>query len=174
MKAMSESVLPKPENGQSWAVIHARPRCEKKVVDFCGLRKTYCYLPLLKKKHRYGGRIRTFEIPLFTGYLFVLADRQEISTLWQNMRVANLLEVADQKTLVHQLEQVKRALDNQESLELFPHLEKGMKVMVRSGPMKGVEGYVNQVKNKTRIVLNIDFIQKAVAVEIDAAWLVPV
>jgi len=171
---MNESILPASQPDQAWVVVHARPRCEKRVVEFCETRSIYAYLPLLKKKHRYGGRVRTFEIPLFTGYLFVLGIRQDIATVRQNVRVANVLDVPDQKTFIYQLEQIKRALDNQESLELFPHIEKGMKVIVRSGPMKGVEGFVQQVKNKTKIILNIDFLQKAVAVEVDAEWLMPV
>lgn len=175
---MSESLvtgdLPLPDETHAWVVVHARPRCEKRVVDFCRSRGMFSYLPLLTKKHRYGGRVRTFEVPLFTGYVFIRVDAAGKQLLRQNQRVANLLEVSDQATLLQQLTQVRRALEHHEAMELFPHLAEGMKVEVRSGPLKGVEGYVHKIRNKTRIILNIDFIQKAVAVEIDAEWLVPV
>ena len=166
--------LPPPDENHAWVVLHARPRCEKKIVEFCQTRSIQTYLPLMLKKHKYGKRIRTYEIPLFTGYLFALATSQDIALLRQHQRVANLLTVFDQRVLLDQLNSVKRALDNREAIELFPHLEAGMKVQVRQGPLKGVEGYVHQFKSKTRIILNIDFIRQAVAVEVEAEWLVPV
>lgn len=168
------SLLPAPDQDHAWYVLHARPRCEKKIIEFCRTRSVYSYLPLMIKKHRYGARLRQYEVPLFTGYVFALATKQDVLTLRQNQRVANLLVVYDQETLLRQLQQVKTALDNQETLELFPHLVAGMKVQVRSGPLKGVEGFIHKLKTKTRIVLNIDFIQQAVAVEVDADLLVPV
>ncbi len=94
--------------------------------------------------------------------------------LRQNQRVANVLEVHDQNTLITQLEFIKIALEQNEAFELFPHLTAGMKVVVQAGPLKGVEGFIVRLKNKTRIVLNIDFIQQALAVEVEAEWLLPV
>lgn len=167
-------MLAGPDETHAWIVIHARPRCEKKVVEFCQSRSVSCYLPLVVKKHKYGKRIRSYEVPLFTGYLFARTNSQETAVVRQNQRVANVLAVADQQVLLNQLNYIKRALDNRESIELFPHLEAGMKVQVRQGPLKGVEGYIHQLKSKTRIVLNIDFIRQAVAVEIEADWLIPV
>jgi transcription antitermination factor NusG len=168
------SVFPPPDEKHAWIVLHARPRCEKKVAEFCVSRDIFHYLPLLSKKHRYGNRIRTFEVPLFTGYIFVLATNADKTLLRQNDRVANVLSVLDQATLLSQLDQVRRALEHHETMELFPHLATGMKVQVRSGPLKGVEGFIHKIKNKTKIVLNIDFIRQSVAVEVDAEWLVPV
>jgi transcriptional antiterminator RfaH len=171
---MDESLLPAPDESRAWMVLHVRPRCEKKVIEFCASRGIYSYLPLLNKKHKYGARVRVYELPLFTGYIFVLGSKEDAMLLRQNQRVANLLQVYDQQVLLSQLQQVKRALDNQEAIELFPHLTTGMKVLVRSGPLKGVEGFVRTIKNKTKIILNVDFIQQAVAVEVETEWLVPV
>lgn len=171
---MEDALLPAADEQRNWMVLHVRPRCEKKVAEFCATRGIYSYLPLLNKKHKYGARIRVYEIPLFTGYIFALGSRPDSILLRQNHRVANLLSVLDQATLLNQLQQIKRALDHQEAVELFPHLTTGMKVQVRSGPLKGVEGFIQKLKNKTKIVLNVDFIQQSVAVEVDAEWLVPI
>lgn len=166
--------FPGPTATHVWTVLHVRPRCEKKIADFCESKHIVVYLPLLTKSHRYGGRVRSFQSPLFSGYVFALLDSAEKSMLQQHQRVANVLDVHDQKTLLHQLEQIKCALDNREAVELFPHLVSGMKVTVQAGPLKGVEGYIERLKSKTRIVLNVDFIQQAIAVEVNAEWLLPV
>jgi len=166
--------LPVPDATHLWFVVHSRPRCEKKVAEFCKSKNIYCYLPQIRKSHRYGNRTRSHEVPLFTGYLFVLVEQANLTQLQRNQRVANVLSVIDQLSLLNQLENIKRALDLNQAVELFPHLTAGMKVMVRSGPLKGVEGFVHKLKSKTRIILNVDFIQQAIGIEVDAEWLVPV
>lgn len=168
------SALPRPDAARQWCVIHCRPRCEKKVAEFCTSKRYDHYLPLVAKTHRYGGRVRSFQHPVFTGYAFALLDAAGRATLRQHQRVAQVLEVVDQATLVHQLDQIKAALDQDRAFELLPHLAAGMRVVVQAGPLKGVEGLVARFKNKTRIVLNIDFIQQALAVEVEADWLLPV
>jgi len=171
---MFDSTLPFPDDTHAWVVVHARPRCEKKVADFCSGKDIYSYLPQLVRTHRYGNRTRTHQLPLFTGYVFVYADSAQRMLLKSSDRVANVLTVCDQQLLIKQLSQVKCALDHEATVELFPHLTAGMKVMVKAGPLKGVEGFIERLKGKTRVILNIDFIQKAIAVEVNAEWLLAV
>ena len=57
--------------------------------------------------------------------------------------------------------------------EVMPYLEKGKWVRVKSGPLKGLEGIVQRMKGKTRVVLNVDMIKQAVAMEIDSSILAP-
>ncbi len=166
--------LPRPDQGSQWSVIHCRPRCEKKVAEYCRGKAMHAYLPVLTKKHRYGGRVRIHEVPVFSGYVFVLADAAGRNHLRQNQRVVQVLEVIDQQTLILQLDNIKTALDNHLPSQLLPRLATGMKVKVQAGPLKGVEGYIEKIKNSSRIVMNIDFIQQALAVEVDAGWLLPI
>jgi len=170
----TEAALPRPDGVHQWAVIHSRPRCEKRIAEFCQQRGLPCYLPILAKRRTYGRRVRVFEHPVFPGYLFALADAPGRQLLRQNQRVANLLEVPDQATLIRQLDQVKTALDQHDTFELLPQIVEGTRVTVQAGPLKGVEGVVSRFKNRTRVVLNIDFIQQALAVEVEAEWLIPV
>lgn len=166
--------LPQPDDIRQWRVVHCRPRCEKKVAAFCDTKDLFNYLPTVSKTHRYGKRVRAYSSPVFAGYLFILTDSAGRVMLRQNQGVANVLDVHDQETLITQLQYIKTALEQNEAFELFPHLATGMKVVVQAGPLKGVEGFVVRIKNKTRIVLNIDFIQKSLAVEVEAEWLLPV
>lgn len=165
-------LLPASDGIRTWSVVHTKPRCEKKVAKFCLSRLILEYLPELIRTHRYGKRVRTYHVPLFTGYLFVCTDSVGRQSLRQSNLVANLLIVQDQQNLITQLNQVKFALDHQATIELLPHFTSGMTVQVKSGPLKGLEGVVVKVKNNTRIILNVDFIQKSIAVEVNAEWLI--
>jgi len=169
----SDEALVLPPAGSAWVVVHARPRCEKKVAEFARQLKCPCYLPLHTRHHRYGARERSFSSPLFAGYVFCMADDAARRMLRQNRHTANLLEVADQAQLVGQLRQVRAALESGQLVEVMPFLESGRRVRVVAGPLRGFEGIVVRVKGQTRIVLNVDMIREAVAVEVDSAALGP-
>ncbi len=169
----ASSVLDTRVPDAQWVVVHCRPRCEKKVKAFAELRGIVCFLPLRTSTHRYGARVRSFENPLFPGYLFCLVSRDNQRWLRQHDRVANVLEVEDQATLIRQLHQIEAALDSGQALEVLPFIEKGKWVRIVQGPCKGLEGFVQEVKGQTRVVLNVDFIRESVVIEVEAAWLGP-
>ena len=128
-----------------------------------------CSLPLCRKEHRYGGRIRVFWSPLFPGYVFGCFPSDQVRGLKSSDHVANVLPVVAQAELVRQLQQIQRALEAGEYLDVMPYLAKGKPVRITSGPMKGVEGIVQSVDRKTRVVISIEMIQQSVFMEIDSA-----
>ena len=154
-------------------VLHARPRCEKKLAETCRQKGLPCYLPVVGKTHTYGSRVRTFEVPLFSGYLFGVADRQQRMFLEQNRMVANILPAVDQDCLIRQLVQVDLALQSGEAIDVLPYLEEGSLVRISSGPFRGMEGVIERIKGKSRVILNVDMIGQAIAVEVDSTYLSP-
>jgi transcriptional antiterminator RfaH len=166
-------ILQAPAPDRFWVVLHTRPRCEKKVVEYCRRSGFPVYLPLRKKVHRYGARERMFLSPLFPGYAFCILGVAERTAVRQNRHVANLLEVLDQGRLVEQLRQIEQALSAGDVVGVMPYLEKGKPVRVTGGAMKGLEGIVLRVKGRTRVVLNVDMIRQSVVVEVDSALLAP-
>lgn len=167
-------LLPEPGEGQRWLVVHTRPRCEKKVQSAAKLQGYLVYLPLHRRTHRYGARVRAYDHPLFPGYVFCLTDQEGSRWLSQNRYTANRLEVADQQQLVNQLRQLQVALHSGLLAEAMPYLEAGRRVRVQAGPLRGVEGLIVRIKGQTRIVLNVDMIRESVAVEVDSSLLSPV
>jgi transcription antitermination factor NusG len=166
-------ILKAPAANHFWVVLHTRPRCEKKVVEYCRRSGYPVYLPLRQKTHRYGARERAFLSPLFPGYAFCVLSAAERTSVRQSRHVANLLEVLDQARLLEQLRQVQQALSAGDVVSVLPYLEKGRAVRVTGGAMKGLEGIVLRVKGRTRVVLNVDMIRQSVAVEVDSALLAP-
>jgi transcription antitermination factor NusG len=155
-------------------VIHTRPRCEKKAHDVATRQNLLAYLPLHRRTHRYGNRERTYDSPLFPGYVFCLADEEGRRWVAQNRYTANVLEVAHQQQLVDQLRQLQQALQAGQWVEALPFLETGRRVRVQAGPLRGLEGLIVRIKGQTRIVLNVDMIRESVAVEVDSSLLSPV
>ncbi len=164
------AVLPEPVR---WVVIHARPRCEKKIVDAARRAAIHAYLPLRARSHQYGGRRRTFTAPLFSGYCFCRGDLDQRRWLRQNQYVANVLDVVDQEGLTRQLMQIHSALESGLVVDVMPFLESGHRVRVTGGPLRGFEGVVIRVQGRARVLLTIDMIRQAAVVEVDSAVLAP-
>ena len=55
----------------------------------------------------------------------------------------------------------------------WPYLEVGQPVLIERGPLAGLEGILERVKNGLRIVVSVTLLQRAVAAEIDRAWVRP-
>ncbi len=169
--AHEPSGLDMPPEGYAWMILHTRPRCEKKLQTQLEREGMGVYLPLKKKTHRYGARQREFLSPLFPGYIFCMPALKTAHQLRQNQYVANVLRVIDQETLVHQLRQIRHALAAGDIVEIMPYLEKGKPVRVIGGPLKGLEGVVEKIKRKTRVIISVDMIRQSVFVEVESMYI---
>ena len=126
-------------------VLHTRPRCEKKLAAQCAQFDVPVYYPAEIRRHVYGGRVRESLVPLFSGYVFSFLPASREAWARQNQYVANVLKVAQEEELIHELLQVDKALASGAQVEVFTYLVEGRLVRVRSGPMKGLEGIVQSV-----------------------------
>jgi transcription antitermination factor NusG len=161
-------------NRPLWLVAHTRPRCEKKVADFCQREAWAVTLPLYRSVKRYRGKKLVFLKPLFPGYVFVeLAPDQRLK-LSQHQHVANLLEPPDQAEFATQLATILRVLEGEVEVRLAPEIQPGARVRLRSGPLRGVEGIVTERHGMLEVQLRLDFIGQGAAVKVSADELEPV
>ena len=70
-----------------------------------------------------------------------------------------------------QLEDILFALEQEVEIRLEPTIEVGARVMVKSGPLQGHEGWVEERFGMTTVLLRLDFIGQAAAVEVQAGTL---
>lgn len=151
-----------------WLVAHTRPRCEKKVAEFCqreGLEPT---LPLYRSVKTYRGKRLVFLKPLFPGYVFFRADPARRLKVQQHQHVAAILEPPDPREFSGQLEAILHALDSEVEVRLAPEVKAGVQVRIKSGPLRGVEGFVAERQGMTEVLLRLDFIGQAAAVKVAA------
>lgn len=151
-----------------WFVAHTKPRREKKLADQCGRAGIAATLPCYDSVHKYRGKTVVFQKPLFPGYVFLQLEPDQKDAVFHNDHVANLLDVFDQETFQKQLEDILLALRARVGVRLAPAIGEGMRVRIRSGPLQGIEGWVEQRYGMTTVLLRLDFINQAAAVKIDA------
>jgi transcriptional antiterminator RfaH len=129
---------------------------------------------MIWKVHRQRGRTIRSLLPLFSGYLFFCGDENQRLEVLRTNRVANLIEVNDQRKLLNELLQIELAL--RAGVPLVPHkyLKAGRRCRVIAGPLADLQGIVVTTKNAARLVLQIDMLGQATSVEIDVDMIEPV
>jgi transcription antitermination factor NusG len=152
----------------AWYVAHTRPRCEKKLADYCKRAGFDSTLPLYKSVKKYPGKVLTFEKPLFPNYLFLRLLPHQRKKVYQSDYVANLLDVPDQQTFEDQLNDILLALETEYEIRAMPHITAGKHVRIRTGSLRGMEGYVEERHGKSIVLLRLDFIAQCAGVKVDA------
>jgi transcription antitermination factor NusG len=151
-----------------WFVAHTRPRREKKLQAYCEREGAAAVLPCYRTVHRYRGKTASFSKPLFPGYLFLRLDAGQKSKVYQSDHVANLLTVTDQARFEEQLEEILKALETDLEICLAPQIGQGCRVLIKAGPLRGMEGWVEQRYGPATVLLRLDFIGQAAAVKLRA------
>jgi transcription antitermination factor NusG len=157
-----------------WFVAHTKPRREKKLVEYCQRHGIVATLPCYNSAHKYRGKTVVFQKPLFPGYVFLHLVSVQKDSVRQSDHVANLLDVFDQETFYQQLKDILLALDTDLDVRLAPAIGEGMRVRIRSGPLQGIEGWVEQRYGVSTVLLRLDFINQAAAVKVAADMLDPI
>lgn len=157
-----------------WFVAHTKPRREKKLVEYCQRHGIAATLPCYDSAHKYRGKTVVFQKPLFPGYVFLQLVSAQKDSVRQSDQVANLLDVFDQETFYQQLKDILLALEADLEVRLAPAIGEGMWVRIKSGPLQGIEGLVEQRYGMTTVLLRLDFINQAAAVKLAADMLDPI
>jgi transcription antitermination factor NusG len=157
----------------AWFVAHTRPRREKKLKEFCERGEIPATLPLYQSVRKYRGKKVVFQKPLFPGYVFLQLLPDQRQAVYQCDHVANLLVVHDQEVFIRQLGEILQALDSSLEVYLAPEIGTGTRVKVKTGPLRGLEGWVEERYGMTTVLLRLDFIGQAAAVKLQADELEP-
>ena len=152
----------------AWFVAHTRPRCEKKLKQLCEREGFPVTLPCYRTVHKYRGKTAVFHKPLFPGYVFLQLHPEQKQKIYQNDHVANLLVVHDQALFIRQLDEILKALDTDLEVFLAPQIGQGSRVKIKTGPLRGLDGWVEQRHGMTTVLLRLDFIGQAAAVKMHA------
>lgn len=173
LKASENPPITWPENeslesfvGQ-WYVAHTKSRNEKSLAHDLISREVCYFLPMRWQiKHTRGRKIKSL-LPLFSGYMFFCGEESQRLKVLQTNRVANIIPVKDQKSLVEELTCIERALLAGADLQPHKYIEVGTRCRMTAGPLKNIEGIVDKTSSGTRLILKIDMLGQAASVEVD-------
>jgi transcription antitermination factor NusG len=161
---------------EPWWALYTRHQHEKVVADMLAAKGFDIFLPLYESTRRWKDRKKVLSLPLFPCYVFVRGhlDRklQVVSTPGVHMILYHGEQVA--RIPGAEIEAIRIAVNGPAQIEPHPFLKCGDRVRVMRGSLEGVEGILIRKKNLFRLVLSVNMLAQAVAVEIDASDVMPV
>jgi transcription antitermination factor NusG len=159
-----------------WYAAYTCANHEKSVRVQLEERSVESFLPVYETVRRWKDRRMHLQLPLFPGYIFVrmaLVDRLRVLQVPSVVRLVgfngHLSVLPDEE-----IEGLKKGLASGVLAEPHPFLSVGRRVRVKAGPLEGIEGIVIRRKNRLRLVISLDLIQRAASVEVEAADLEPI
>jgi transcriptional antiterminator NusG len=159
---------------RQWFVLHTRSRQEKALVADLGALGVDHFLPLIIQARYYGNRKLHVELPLFPSYVFVRGAIEQVYLADRTKRLVSIIRVPDQDHLNWELKNLHLALSNQVALDPYPMLREGVRVEVRAGPLRGLQGIVESRGRSNRLILQVEMLGQAVSLEVEASLLDPV
>jgi transcription elongation factor/antiterminator RfaH len=159
-----------------WYALQTFPRHEKRVHEDLKLRAIECFLPLFETLHRWknGCWVRV-ELPLFPGYLFVKIDPRESFKALSLRGVVSIVGSGSGPWPLPDSEIASlRATLQSHKFEPHPYLTVGQKVRIKSGPLADFTGFLVRQSGGLRVVLSLEMIRQAAAVEVDADDVEPI
>lgn len=131
------------------------------------------FLPLYRRCRRSSGRSREIDVPLFPGYCFCRFDPSDrllpILTTPGVMKIVSLGKTAVPVT-EEEIESIKMVTRSGLPADPWPFPAVGEKVVIRRGPLCGLEGTVTDVAGAQRLVVSVTLLQRSIAVDIDRGW----
>lgn len=150
-----------------WYVLYLKPHFEQKAALFCRRHGFAHYLPLRQHVARYGRRRVRLLRPVFPGYLFAGLTPEQRVILLQSQYVVRVLKPRDSRAFLRQLVQVRRALRADPTLNVSrDSIRKGHRVRIMAGTFAGVEGVVGAIRTRSRVFLQVAFMQQSIVVEV--------
>jgi transcription antitermination factor NusG len=152
-----------------WYAAYTKHQHEKKAAAYFSRNGFEVFLPLYASANRWKDRTQIVSLPLFPCYVFLKTSLARKLDILRTPGVFGLVGTAGGAVSIpdSDLETVRRVTESRARIEPHPYLNCGDRVRVRVGPLAGAEGILTKVKNKYRVVVSIELLQKAVAVEVD-------
>jgi transcription antitermination factor NusG len=154
----------------AWYALYTRHQHERRVAHILTNKGFETLLPLYQTARRWKDRTKLLFLPLFPCYVFLNGGLERRLDIMTTPGIHALVSNAGQPAAIprEEIDAVRRAVESGSRVEPHPLLKCGERVRVKCGPLVGIEGILARKKNLYRLVLSVEMLGEAVAVEVDA------
>ena len=154
----------------NWYVLYTKPRHEKFVESQLLQKGIEAFTPKVTLRRRWSDRIKLIQEPLFKSYCFVRFSLKDKVRVVSQQGVVNIVHFNSQYIPVEEtvINSLKILTENKIKLDPYPYLKVGDRVLIKRGPLKGVEGFIIEKRNKyTSLVISVDAITSSIQCVVD-------
>ena len=161
---------------KAWFAVNVRHQHERMAAGAMSAHGVETFLPLYRERRRWSDRVKHLDAPLFPGYVFGRFPVEDRVRVLRIPGVARIVGFGGSPAPVpfHEIDRVRAALASKLPIGPWPYPKMGDRVRIEDGPLRGVEGTLLRDKGALRLVLAIELLQRALAIEIDAGMIAPV
>lgn len=161
----------KVESDAGWFAVYTRHHHEMSVARSLNSKGFETLLPLYQVERRWADRAKVIATPLFPCYVFIKGNVDRALEIVVTPGIHSLVLCAGLPARIPaiEIENLRRGLASGVRAEPHPFLTNGDRVRVKRGPLEGMQGILVRKKNLYRLLISVEMLGKAVALEIDVA-----
>jgi transcription antitermination factor NusG len=158
------------DSPRAWYALYTRHQHEKTVAHILTNKGFETLLPLYPVARRWKDRTKLLFLPLFPCYVFLNGGLERRLDIMTTPGIHDLVSNAGRPAAIPpaEIDAIRRAVESGARVEPHPLLKCGDWVRIKYGPLEGIEGILVRKKNLYRLILSVEMLGKAAAVEIDA------
>jgi transcription antitermination factor NusG len=159
-----------------WYALTVRHQHERQTALALGWKGLETLVPCYPASHRWSDRIKEVEIPLFAGYMFCRFELREKIRVLNTPGVARIVAFSGAPAPLpdEEIAGIQAAVQSRLPLWPWQYLHAGDQVRIERGPLRGVQGFLLREPEGLRLVIGVELLRRAVAVELDPAVVAPV
>ena len=155
-----------------WYAVHTRSRFEQKVHDGISGKSIEVFLPRVQVMSRRKDRRKKILIPLIPGYVFVRTDMnaEEHLNILKTVGVVRMVGFMG-KPVPAKDEEISSLMildGTDRTVQNRAFMNKGDRVMIMEGPLKGLIGfYLGHKSQGDKVVVSVELLQRSLEVSIE-------
>ena len=154
----------------NWYTLYTRSQHEKFVESELNKLGVEAFTPTLSIKKRWSDRTKHIEQPLFKSYCFARFPLTEKRTILSQKGVVKIIHFRENYISVDEsvIDSIRILLTTDLKVDPCPYLRVGERVLIKKGPLKGCEGYIQEKRNKnTTLVVSVHAIAASIRCMVD-------
>jgi len=161
--------MPSTDTGANWYALTVKPRHERTAAQNLRQKGLEDFSPVYRSRRRWSDRIKELELQLFPGYVFCRFSYAERLQVLNTPGISSIVSFAKIPAPVEESEivAVRTVLASGYPASPWPYVRAGQQVRIEDGCLAGLTGTVLREKDVCRVVVNVELLQRSVAVEID-------
>jgi transcriptional antiterminator NusG len=161
---------------KKWFVFYTKSRQEKKVDELLKRNGFESYLPLQTVMKQWSDRKKKVDVPLFNSYIFVETEEHAIQEVVKIPGVAWNIRLNGKPAVLHpnELATIRRFIETGlfiETQDQSESLERGDRVEVVDGPLRGEKGVLADFHNGAKFSVVLGGIGQVITVQLPSGIL---
>jgi transcription antitermination factor NusG len=159
-----------------WFAIRVRSNRERVAALHLRDRGFEEFSPTFRTQRQWSDRKKHVDEFLFPGYVFCRLNPHDRLPVLTIPGVVGLVGFGNGPEAIpeKEIESVRKMVASGLLIGPWPFLEAGQTVLIERGPLRGVEGILQEVRNAFRLVVSVHLLQRSVSAEVERNWIRPV